>query len=144
VLKCWFQSCLVNGIEFVEIPKICSNNTLHRYSSLYIEATYGVAHGSLLGPIWFLLYINDLPGYVQCAKLVLYADEVWLFDSELVLNTAKICAFFFFHILTLHTDIISSIYSPTDALVSCLKKNNIKIYNKIYISQSTAKQCNIH
>jgi hypothetical protein len=35
---------------------------------------------------------NDLPGYVKCVKLVLYADEAWLFDSELVLNTAKTSA----------------------------------------------------
>ena len=33
----------------------------------------------------------------------------------------------------------SFIYSPTDALVSCLKKNNIKIYIKIYIK--IAKTC---
>jgi hypothetical protein len=32
---------------------------------------------------------------VQCAKLVLYADESWLFDSELVLNTAKACGMLF-------------------------------------------------
>jgi len=34
-----------------------------------------------------------------------------------------------FHIRTVHLDIISFIYSPTDALVSCLK-NNSKIYIK--------------
>ena len=29
---------------------------------------------------------------VQCAKFILYTAEAWLFDSELVLNTAKACA----------------------------------------------------
>jgi len=33
----------------------------------------------------------------------------------------------------------SFIYSPTDALVSCLKKNSIKIYITIYIK--TVKIC---
>jgi len=33
----------------------------------------------------------------------------------------------------------SFIYSPTDALLSCLKKNNIKIHIKIYIK--TAPTC---
>jgi len=42
-----------------------------------------------------VLYANDLPGYVQCANLVVYADESWLFDVELVLNTAKSCAILF-------------------------------------------------
>ena len=95
VLKFWFKSNLVNCITFVEIAKIGSHNTLCRYSSLYRERTYVVAQGSVLGPMWFLLYINDLPGYVQCAKFVLYTDEGWLFDNELVLNTAKTCAMLF-------------------------------------------------
>jgi len=38
--------------------------------------------------------------------------------------------FFFFHIHTVHLDIIKVIYSPTDAQVIVLK-NNIKIYIKI-------------
>jgi len=39
-LKSWFNSHLVNRIQFVEIAKFGSNNTLHRYSSLYRETTY--------------------------------------------------------------------------------------------------------
>jgi retron-type reverse transcriptase len=42
---------------------------------LYIETTYGVPQGSILEAIQFVLYINDLPAYVQIAKLVLYADD---------------------------------------------------------------------
>jgi hypothetical protein len=51
VLKSWLQSHLVNHIQFVEIAKISSNNTLHRYSSLYRETTYGVAQSPILGTI---------------------------------------------------------------------------------------------
>ena len=51
VLKSWFKSHLVNRVQFVEMAKIGSNNILHRFSSLYIETTYRVAQGSILGPI---------------------------------------------------------------------------------------------
>jgi len=39
--------------------------------------------------------VNDFPTYMQCANLVLYTDEAWFFDNELVLNTAKTCVMLF-------------------------------------------------
>jgi len=43
--------------------------------------------------------------------LVLHTDGAWLFDIELVLNTAKTCAkFFFFHVHTMHIDIIKVLF----------------------------------
>jgi hypothetical protein len=119
VLKSWFKSCLSNPIKFAEIAKIGSNSTLHGYCSLYRGTTYGVPQGSILGPTLFLIYTNNLPSYVQNAKLVLYTDdtnipvvkdinvlevktalvmeqqEAWLFDSELLLNIAKPSAMLF-------------------------------------------------
>jgi len=95
VLKSWFKSHLINHNQTVEIAKIGNNNTMHTYSSLYRQTIYGVAHGSILGPICFLFCVNYLSAYVQCANLVLYADEACLFDNWLVLNTAETCAMLF-------------------------------------------------
>lgn len=75
VLKSWLKFYLSNLSQFGDIAKIGYNNTLHIYSSLSRETAYEFPQGSVLGPIVFLLYINDLPGYVQNAKLDLYVDD---------------------------------------------------------------------
>ena len=67
------QYVLVNGIK----SNLLTNN-------------YGVAQGSNLGPLLFLLYINDLPYSINC-KPRFFADNTCLVYSSLrpsILNTA--------------------------------------------------------
>ena len=46
------------------------------------NVTCGVPQGSLLGPLLFLLYTNDLPDKVRYCKLSLYADDTCLYFSN--------------------------------------------------------------
>ena len=62
----WFKSYLENRQQFVTV-----NGTDSDYSSLL----YGVPQGSILGPLLFIIYINDLPGINDLAKFILYADD---------------------------------------------------------------------
>ena len=41
----------------------------------------GVPHGSILGPLFFILFINDLPLHVT-SQLDLYADDTTIIDSS--------------------------------------------------------------
>ena len=61
----WFRSYLTKRIFYVNIGKD---------SSTPGELSCGVPQGSILGPLIFLLYVNDMPQAVDC-DLLLYADD---------------------------------------------------------------------
>ncbi len=46
-----------------------------------MPVTCGVPRGSMLGPLLFLCYVNDMPMSVKC-KLLLYADDSFLLVSD--------------------------------------------------------------
>ena len=80
VLK-WFKSYLNNRKQVVKYNNILSDE---------IEVEYGIAQGSVLGPILFIVYINDLVRYLknifgeEC-KTQLFADDTLIYvegDSE--------------------------------------------------------------
>ena len=50
------------------------------FSETYI-ATSGVPQGSNLGPLLFLLYVNDVEHSIQESKFLMYADDIKFFKA---------------------------------------------------------------
>ena len=76
----WFESYLSNRTQFVRIDKNTSNSK---------KIDIGVPQGTVLGPILFLIYINDLEKNIHNGKIVKYADDTNLISSGKTLDEAK-------------------------------------------------------
>ena len=66
----WFQSYLTDRQQYVSV-----NN----HSSQLGSITCGVPQGSILGPLLFLIYINDLPNVSKVLSFFLYADDTHIY-----------------------------------------------------------------
>ena len=71
-----FRSYLNNRFEYT---------TIDEASSTLCQVRYGVPQGSVLGPLFFSLYINDIQYTVGAEGVRLFADDTALFmvDSNL-------------------------------------------------------------
>ena len=68
----WFKSYLKNRKQYVVFNKTESN---------YMNISCGVPQGSILGPLLFLLYVNDIVNVSNVLLLFLYADDTNTFLS---------------------------------------------------------------
>ena len=62
----WFQSYLTDRIQICKVNQTLSNKRIVKC---------GVPQGSNLGPLLFLLYINDLPNCLSSSNASMFADD---------------------------------------------------------------------
>lgn len=109
----WLESYLIGRMQCVEIVKLTDQNrnilTKTCVKSQLLNICSGVPQGSVLGPLLFLLYINDLPNATP-HKCLLFADDTTLLIKS---NNKE----------TFQTDINGAI----DNVITWLTKNQLHI-----------------
>ena len=137
----WFRSYLSNRIFKVKVGKTLSDAGI---------LTCGVPQGSILGPLLFLLYINDMLQALSC-DLLLYVDDSCLIyqhkdinEIEKVLNEnfSALCDWFLDNKLSIHfgDDKTKCILFASKNKVKKVNPLNIKYKDIIIKQHSKVKQ----
>ena len=79
----WFISYLSKRSQYVQIGDICCN---------YLHLTCGVPQVSILGPLLFLVYINDFVNVSALVDFLMFADDTNLFISSHSLESLCVTA----------------------------------------------------
>jgi len=100
----WFHSYLTNRSQKVTIEGVLSEP---------LETKVGVPQGSILGPLLFVLYLNDLPGTVSNSEVNMYAD-----DTEVDYSSPSV------------TDIEENINDDLQSLTTFFANNKLSLNTK--------------
>ena len=82
----WFRNYLSGRSQYVSYYDM--NSASH-------DVICGVPQGSVLGPLLFIIYTNDLPKFFSHSKSILFADDTTIYSASQNPITAKqnmICA----------------------------------------------------
>ena len=77
----WLKSYLHNRTQAVKLRNVMSTK---------VTVSYGVPQGSILGPLLFNIYVNDMYKYISNCILVQYADDTQFLHSGSVQNLSNI------------------------------------------------------
>ena len=73
-----FRNCYARFVK-----QFCSLNGQHSKTR---NVTCGISHGSCLGPLLFIIYLNDLENCLDFSRASIYADDTNITIASDVMN----------------------------------------------------------
>ena len=110
----WFKSYLSDRKQYVSF-KGAKSSTL--------SVSCGVPQGSVLGPLLFIIYTNDLPDAIKRVKCILFADDTTLYISSKNLSTM-------YGIMNSEINVISDWFKANKLSLNASKTNYMLIGNR--------------
>ena len=82
-----------NSVIFLRsyLSNRCQKVKLDKGISSDMPIKIGVPQGSILGPLLYLIYVNDLPSVFKNCKCHMYVDETTLYCKAHTIDEATVC-----------------------------------------------------
>lgn len=127
----WFTDYLSNRTQVVEF---------HGVTSTPEAISTGVTQGSILGPLLFILHINDLPEVVSECNILMYADgtvlyclspQAFVIQDKLNAELSKIDHWFSFNSLFVNATKTEAMLLETAPRLSAVNSFSITLNNNV-------------
>uniref|UniRef100_A0A1B6LII1 Reverse transcriptase domain-containing protein n=1 Tax=Graphocephala atropunctata TaxID=36148 RepID=A0A1B6LII1_9HEMI len=135
----WFSKYIQGRYQLVEISQSINGQKTKIRSGLQ-PIRRGVPQGSVLGPVLFILFTNDLPSYLDpYSYTIMYADDSVLLTSSKSFETLEINSFIALNLATQYCEKNDLVFnqSKTNHIIFGNRQCNTSIFPQLQLASST-------